>query len=106
MTDIKSIDIAAALYGCSACDLMKVRYGKDGEMVVIAPTGQKFVYPKEEVDGKRKELEAKVKPKQVRTKPKAKRKAAPKTRRVPTPKVERKPAVSSRESPKGSDPVH
>lgn len=62
MAEIKSIDIAAALYGCEPGELLSHRERENGDISVIAPTGQKFVYAKVLVDGQRKSMEEMAKP--------------------------------------------
>ena len=74
MAEIKDIDLAAALCGCEPGELLSYRVRENGDISVIAPTGQKFVYAKVLVDGQRKDMEEKAKPK-------PKPKAVPKARK-------------------------
>ena len=84
MAVIADILIAAALCGCEPGELLSYRVCENGDIVVIAPTGQKFVYAKILVDGKREELATKAKPE-----PKPRRKAPEAKKRAPA-----KPAAS------------
>jgi hypothetical protein len=83
------------LCGCKVGDLLGFRVLENGGVSVISPTGQKFVYDKILVDGKRKELEEEAKPK-----PKPRRKAPAARKRAPAKKpaaskAKAKPAVKS-----------
>ena len=100
MSKIKNIDVAAALFGCDTGELIKSRECEDGSVVIIAPTGQKFIYGVEEIDAKREKMESLVKPKR---KPRA-RKAAASPRGGKTPKVVRKPGKPSLPPTKVRDP--
>ena len=75
---ISDKEVAAALCGCSPDELMGFRSRSNGDLSVIAPTGQKFVYAKVLVDGQREIMEAKAKPE-----PKPRRKAPATRRRAP-----------------------
>ena len=76
MDKIKSIDLAAALYGCGPGELLSYRERENGDISVIAPTGQKFVYAKVLVDGQREKMAAASKPKpKPKPEPKPRRKA-------------------------------
>jgi len=90
MSEIKSIDIAAALYGCEPGELLSYRERKNGDISVIAPTGQKFVYAKILIDDQRKELAESKKlttkpilPKPMKPEPKPRRKAPAARKRAP-----------------------
>ena len=48
--DDKRLQAAAGIYGCMVDDLMSYRHLDDGAVVIIAPTGQKFIYPAAEID--------------------------------------------------------
>jgi len=63
------------LYGCEPQELMKVRELENGGLVVIAPTGQKFVYSADQVEKKREEL----KPRPAARKPATRRRVAKKS---------------------------
>jgi len=45
----KKFIAAAKIYGCKVSELMKVRFGENGSVVIIAPTGQKFIYSAEQI---------------------------------------------------------
>ena len=61
MAVIADILIAAALCGCEPGELLSYRVCENGDISVIAPTGQKFVYAKVLADGVREELATKAK---------------------------------------------
>lgn len=61
--EIKSIEVAAALYGCKADELLGFSEKDDGALVIIAPDGKKFRYDKVLADAQRAEIEAASKPK-------------------------------------------
>jgi hypothetical protein len=63
MSEIKSIEVAAALYGCKADELMGFSEKDDGALVIIAPDGKKFRYDKVLADAQRAEMEEAAKPK-------------------------------------------
>lgn len=79
--EIKSIAVAAALYGCQVEELMGFAEREDGSLVIIAPTGQKFRYDQVLVNAKRAEMAEAAKPK-----PKPRRRTT--TRRKTTTKKE------------------
>ena len=84
MAVIADILVAAALWGCEPGEVLSYRVCENGDIYVIGPTGQKFLYTKVLVDEQREILEAKAKPK---PKPRARRtpaKAKPKLASKPS----------------------
>jgi hypothetical protein len=59
----KRITAAARIYGCKGSELMKVRFVDDGSVVIIAPTGQKFIYSAEQIAEATPKRRAPAKPK-------------------------------------------
>ena len=43
------VDLAVAIYGCKVEDLLSYHEFEDGSVAIIAPTGQKFTYPAEQL---------------------------------------------------------
>ena len=86
-------EVAAALFGCEPEELIKFREGEDGAVVIIAPTGQKFVYSAEQLEAKREKMKPTPKPRARR---------APKTKRVSKPKEVAKPAAKPKVVQKSS----
>ena len=80
--EIKSIAVAAALYGCQVDELLSFAEREDGSLVIIAPTGQTFRYDQVLVNAQRAEMAEAAKPK---PKPRARRKTTTR-RKTPTKK--------------------
>jgi len=97
MAVIADILVAAALYGCEPGELMSYRMRENGDISVIAPTGQKFVYAKVLVDQQREKMLAKAEP-QVR--PKVAPKPEPRARK----RAPAKPAASKAKAKPVSKP--
>ena len=58
MAEKKSeLELAAAIYGCEAGEIISYRLMDNGFISIIAPTGQKFVYSAAQLEDKRKALE-------------------------------------------------
>ena len=90
MAEKSNKEIAALIYGCEVEELLGFRACENGDLSIIAPTGQKFVYPATQVEAKRAELKPKPKPRRkAPAKPRAKP-AAARRRRTAAKKDERK----------------
>jgi hypothetical protein len=63
MAEKSELELAAAIYGCKAEEIISYRLMDNGFISIIAPTGQKFVYSDEQLEAKREALKPSRKPK-------------------------------------------